>query len=149
MSRKKIPPVALQSSPDDVEAAFYEALREGDLEKLMAVWAEDEEIVCVHPGGARVIGPAAVRASFGQLLAQGPLQVQVESPHRVLTVSSAVHSVMERVTVSTDEGVQQGWILATNVYMKTAQGWRMVTHHASPGMLEQPIELTQAPSVLH
>jgi hypothetical protein len=30
----------------------------------MAVWADDDEIVCVHPGGPRVVGAAAIRASF-------------------------------------------------------------------------------------
>ena len=34
------PPVACP--PDDVEAQFYEALREADLDKLMAVWAEQQ-----------------------------------------------------------------------------------------------------------
>jgi ketosteroid isomerase-like protein len=149
MSRKRIPPVALQSSPEDVEAAFYEALREADLEKMMAVWADDEEIVCVHPSGARMIGPAAVRACFVQFFAQGPMQVQVERSHQVGSLSCAIHSVMERVTVSTDEGLQQGWLLATNVYLKTASGWRMVTHHASPGQVEPPVEFIQAPAVLH
>ena len=40
----------------DAEAAFYEAFETGDLEAMMNVWAEDEEIVCVHPGEARLVG---------------------------------------------------------------------------------------------
>ncbi|NBU89623.1 MAG: DUF4440 domain-containing protein, partial [Betaproteobacteria bacterium] len=51
------------SSPEDIEQQFYEALQQGDIERLMAVWADDDEIVCVHPGGPRVIGHAAIRAS--------------------------------------------------------------------------------------
>jgi ketosteroid isomerase-like protein len=40
-------------------------------------------------------------------------------------------------------------VLATNVYMKTAQGWRLVAHHASPG--EEPAEPMpgDAPTTLH
>jgi uncharacterized protein len=37
----------------------------------MAVWADDDEIVCVHPGGPRVVGAAAIRASFEAIFANG------------------------------------------------------------------------------
>jgi len=40
----------------DAENAFYEALERADLEGMMAVWSEDEEIVCVHPAGQRLAG---------------------------------------------------------------------------------------------
>ena len=40
----------------DAENAFYEALERADLEAMMAVWAEDEEIICVHPTGPRLTG---------------------------------------------------------------------------------------------
>ncbi|MES2091576.1 MAG: nuclear transport factor 2 family protein, partial [Pseudomonadota bacterium] len=55
---------ALMASADDSEATFYEALQQGDLERLMSVWSDDDEIACVHPGGPRVVGGAAIRATF-------------------------------------------------------------------------------------
>jgi formyltetrahydrofolate deformylase len=64
-------PAAATGSPDELEAEFYEALQQGDIERLMAVWADDDEIVCVHPGGGRVIGAAAIRASFEAIFAAG------------------------------------------------------------------------------
>jgi uncharacterized protein (TIGR02246 family) len=131
MSRR-LHAAALLATPDDVEAQFYEALQQADLAKLMAVWADDEEIVCVHPGGSRVIGPAGISASFEAIFSNNAIPVQVEEVHRLHTVSTAVHHLLERITVQTDEGTQTGWVLATNVYLKTAQGWRMVAHHASP-----------------
>ena len=45
----------------DAENAFYEALERCDLDGMMAVWAEDEDIICVHPGGARLTGQDQVR----------------------------------------------------------------------------------------
>ena len=39
--------------------------------------------------------------------------------------------------------------IVTNVYVKTAQGWRMVLHHASPGMARELQEIAEAPSTLH
>ena len=40
-------------SADEIEAAFYEALQKGDIDRLMACWSDDDEVVCVHPGGHR------------------------------------------------------------------------------------------------
>ena len=47
-------PAKIFPTPQDAESAFYEALERADLEQMMAVWSEDEEIVCVHPGGPRL-----------------------------------------------------------------------------------------------
>jgi len=143
------PKAALLASPDDVEAQFYDALREADLEKLMAVWADDEEVVCIHPGGPRLVGPAAVRATFEAVFANGAVQVQPEKVRRVHALSAAMHSVVERIALNTPEGPRTGWVMATNVYLKTTQGWRMVAHHASPGTTQEPPELVEPPSVLH
>ena len=43
----------------------------------------------------------------------------------------AVHSVHENFTVEGDARAQVP-IIATNVYLRTAAGWRMIVHHASP-----------------
>ena len=51
MRKAKLQAATLGGNPDDIEAAFYDALRQGDIERLMACWADEEEIVCVHPGG--------------------------------------------------------------------------------------------------
>ena len=40
-------------------------------------------------------------------------------------------------------------MIATNVYHKTAQGWRMVAHHASPGTQSDIQEVSGSPQVLH
>jgi hypothetical protein len=61
----------------------------------------------------------------------------------------SVHHVLEKVQAMTDEGLQTAYVLATNVYMRTAQGWRMVAHHASPGQRDDMQEMIEAKSVLH
>ncbi|GAA0760672.1 nuclear transport factor 2 family protein [Ideonella azotifigens] len=140
---------ALLASPDEVENQFYEALREADLAKLMAVWAEEEEVICVHPGGPRMVGAAAVRAAFEALFSNGPIVVQPENVRRVHTLSAAVHSVNERLELVTAEGKRTGWVSATNVFIKTTLGWRLVAHHASPGTPHEPVEVIETPAVLH
>ena len=45
--------------------------RRGDLEAIMSVWAEDEEIVCIHPGSGRVAGYTAIREAWSQVFGNG------------------------------------------------------------------------------
>ena len=152
MPRAKPPPTP-PNSPDEIEQQFYEALQTADIEALMAVWSDDDDIVCVHPGGGRSVGPAAIRAAFASIFANGSVQVRPEQIQRLNTLSTAVHSVVERVQVMTAEGLQHGFVLATNVYLKSAEGWRLVAHHASPGAIEQAVGVSaQGPEptdVLH
>ncbi|MDP3084180.1 MAG: nuclear transport factor 2 family protein [Rubrivivax sp.] len=149
MAHHKPPGAALLDSPDELEAQFYRALQRADLERLMAVWADDDEVVCVHPGGLRVIGTAAIRASFESMFSQGGVAVHIDQVHRLHTPGCAVHHLVERVHGADD--APPAWVLATNVYLKTTQGWRMVAHHASPGQAHaqsQPAA-SHGPSTLH
>lgn len=132
----------------DAEAAFYEALERSDLEAMMEVWAEDEEIVCVHPGGARLAGQDAIRESFRQIFASGTrMRVRLSNQSQVNAVMVAIHSLHENILV-TGETKARGVIVATNVYHRSAAGWRMVLHHASPAP-EMPARGDAKPSVLH
>lgn len=142
-------PIAPLASPDDIEQQFYEALQQGDIERLMAVWSDDDDIACVHPGGPRIVGQTAIRASFDAMFSQGAVDAQPESVRRVQTHACAVHSVLERVRILTQEGARDAWVVATNVYVKGAQGWRMVAHHASPGTPQEAQEVADSPSTLH
>ena len=57
-----------------------------------------------------------------------------------------MHSVLEQIRIMTPEGPQVAWVVATNVYLKTAQGWRLVSHHASPGSPREVQETVEASS---
>jgi ketosteroid isomerase-like protein len=134
----------LNGTPAEVEAAFYEALNRGDVDALMLVWAEDEEIVCVHPNGPRLHGHAAIHASWEAILERGGLQIRPSQLYVSQNLMSAVHTVVEGVASS---GAEPAHLVATNVYMKTPHGWRMVLHHVSvaPG----PVPAAVPPSSLH
>ncbi len=145
-----VPPPVLPLLPDEVEASFYEAMQTGDLDKLMAVWAEDEAICCIHPGGAALQGAAAIRSSFAEIFANGPVDLQPLAVHRLRGEDMAVHQVVEQVRLGRGAEAQAVQALASNVYLLTPQGWRMVLHHASPapatgpglpGPLERPVVL--------
>ena len=145
------PPAAtLVDSSDEVEAQFYEALRRGDIERLMDLWADDDEIVCVHPGGARLVGSAAIRASFVAIFANGGIPVRPEQVRRLAVLGGALHHLVERLDLTGEKGPQTAWVMASNLYVKTVRGWRLASHHASPGLGHEPPVLGgEAPSTLH
>ncbi|MGE5452723.1 MAG: YybH family protein [Acidobacteriota bacterium] len=140
---------ALMVTADDTEASFYDSLQHGDLDRLMSVWSEDDEIACVHPGGPRAVGLAAIRASFEAVLSQGALQVTAEQVRRLETATCAIHHVTEKIQAMTPDGLQVAYVMATNVYLRTSQGWRMVLHHASPGQPHDMPDVTELGATLH
>lgn len=135
MSRAKL----IQGSPDETEAAYYDALARADLEALMALWADDEEIICIHPGSTRLVGHMAIRNTWEEILARGGLHIQPRQLHTVHSITTAVHSVIEEIRHA-DFVQPDVHVIATNIYMKTTQGWRMVVHHASVAPGPAPME---------
>jgi ketosteroid isomerase-like protein len=134
----------MNGSAVETEAAFYDALNRADLDALMAQWADDDEIVCVHPGGPRLIGHAAIRASWQAILEHGGLHIMPSQLHETHTLMSSVHTVVEGTTAASGEPAH---LVATNVYSKTPRGWRIVLHHVSvaPG----PVPVDTRAQILH
>jgi uncharacterized protein (TIGR02246 family) len=135
----------------DAQNAFYEALERSDLEAMMAVWSEDEDIVCVHPAGQRLAGQSQVREAWRQMFAGGPgMKVRITQQVVIQGVMLEVHSVHENITVA-GEKRPRAPMVATNIFLRTAAGWRMILHHASPApgepaAAEPP---SAAPKTLH
>jgi ketosteroid isomerase-like protein len=120
------------TSPHDAAMAFYHAFEARDIDAMMAAWAEDEDIVCVHPGGPRLVGYEAVRTGWEQLFAgDSKLSFKLDEIVVIETVGLALQSAVEHVTLGNDPK-PRGVAIATNVFLRTPSGWRMVVHHSSP-----------------
>jgi ketosteroid isomerase-like protein len=130
MPKVRTPPI--YTTPTDAATAFYEAFEAKDVEAMMATWADDEEVVCVHPGGTRLVGYDAVRAGWEQLFAgDARLTFRLDQVVMIETVGLAMQSAVEHVSLGSD-GTPRGAAICTNVFLRTPSGWRMVMHHASP-----------------
>jgi ketosteroid isomerase-like protein len=135
-------------TPQDAETAFYEALEASDLEAMMEVWAEDEEIICVHPGGLRLAGYEQVRHSWAQIFGSGQrVKVHLSNEIVLSSLMLAIHSVNENFLVQ-GETRPRSPIASTNAYLRTGNGWRMVLHHASPAP-QAPPAAADSPKILH
>lgn len=128
-------------TPEDAENAFYDAFERADLGLMMSVWAESDDVVCIHPQGPRLVGFEAVRDSWVQIFAGGSqLRVRTADVRIYDGQTVAVRNVIEQLAAP-GRTEPTHTVLATNVYELTDGGWRMTVHHASP-----PAEAARAPA---
>ena len=132
-----------------VEEAFYSALAHADLASVMSLWADDEEVICIHPGGQRLLGLHAVRQSFERILAGGPINIQIRDVQMFESATLAVHNLIEQITVTSSGGTERVIVLATNIYTKTSVGWQILVHHAAPGHAMKGPAHEASPGRLH
>lgn len=129
MTAKKT--LKLFAAPADCEAAFYDAFERADLKLMMAVWADEPGSICIHPQGSRLAGLTAIRESFAEIFSHGPnAQLKVSELRRHQSQTLAIHSVYETFVMANQTQAMPP-VLATNVYLLTPHGWRMVLHHGS------------------
>lgn len=128
------------SDRDAVEAAnaaYYAAFEEADLDSMRALWLEHPETVCVHPGALPVRGTPAIHRSWALIMANTPyIQFFLTDVEVSLLEGSAAVTCTENVLTgdeSTGVDVFGGAkAVATNVFVRTSEGWRLWIHHASP-----------------
>ena len=117
---------------EEANARFYRAFESLDLAEMDAVWANTERAQCVHPGWPLIAGWAAVRNSWETIFANTTemrftiSDVQVTGGPDVAWVTcteNILSQVRGRVSVTS--------LLATNIFARGPDGWRMVHHHAS------------------
>jgi len=134
---------AVFSTPEEAEDAFYRAFERADLEALMATWAEMDDVVCIHPGGNRLVGLAAVRESWRRIFGGGMKLTFRQADSIVLDRPDIrVHSVVEEISVA-GTGRLAARVCVTNVFLRTASGWRLWMHHGSnPGsdLTSEPVD---------
>lgn len=134
-------------TPLEVEDAFYRAFENNDAAAMSRVWAEDEDIECIHPVGPRLRG-AAVHGSWREVFSDGePVAIHVSDRQQFGAGDTVVHLVTENF-LFLDPRSEALRLLATNVYRHDqAAGWRMVLHHCSPD--PRAAQVPDSPPTLH
>ena len=118
------------ASPESLEQAFYDAVTKGDADLLMQLWAEDEETLCVHPTGVRLVGIAPIRESWRSIFSSTRLRVDAQPIAHWQGSVLAIHHLTETLFVADDPN-PHGPLHVTHVYERGAHGWRLVSRHAS------------------
>ena len=137
------------STPEAAEAAFYAAFEARSLDAMMAVWGNDDSIACIHPLSAPLNGRTAVAAGWRSMFeAAGQFRVQIETVHEMREATQIIRIVREYLIIG-QETEPRPPILATNVYRREDNGWRLVLHHASPLHVGGTPPARTPPVVLH
>lgn len=118
----------------DVNAAFYEAFENQDLDAMSDVWEHSERVTCVHPGWVSLSGWGRVSASWYAIF-DGPQQLQF------IVTDPAVQVVGDMAWVTCNENLIEGGstqtVAATNIFVRSQSGWRLVHHQGTP-VLQRP-----------
>ena len=127
----------LRRQVESVNTAFYESIESGDLDAMQALWLDDPDAVCVHPGAAPVRGTRPIQRSWALVMAHTQyiqffltdVEVSIRAGIASVTCTENVLTGDERTGPDVFGG---GRAVATNVFVRTADGWRLWIHHASP-----------------
>ena len=118
-------------TPQETETAFYEALEQADLDAMMDVWADNDNIACVHPMGPRLEGQEEISESWRRIFRNGArMRFRISDVQALADEEVVVHVLHENITVPNRD--DESTVLATNVYRRIGDSWYMVLHHASP-----------------
>lgn len=116
-------------------AAFYDAFERRDLDAMSDVWEHGDRVACVHPGWSILTGWGAVSASWYALF-DGPQRLQfIVTDERIAVVGDLAWVTCNENLI--DGGATQA-VAATNVFARSAGGWRLVHHHGSPVLQRTP-----------
>jgi len=116
----------------EANARFYRAFETLDLTAMDAVWLHAEHVRCVHPGWPMLTGWDAVRSSWDTIF-RNTAEMQFTISDLVVTVCGDLGWVTctENILGQVGDRVSVTSVLATNLFERSAEGWRMVHHHAS------------------
>ena len=120
------------SAVEQANARFYQAFETLDLARMEQVWSHGEHVKCVHPGWPLLTGWEAVRDSWKTIFENteemrftlSDVRVVAERDVAWVTCTENILSeVRGRISVTS--------VLATNLFERGTEGWRMIHHHAS------------------
>jgi hypothetical protein len=112
--------------------AYYTAFQSGNYDMMETAWARSVPISCIHPGANNLLGWDSVMESWKSILGNGDLpNLEVVNPVANVYGDIAVvicYEVFGEVT-----------LVATNIFVKEKNNWKIV-HHQAGGSPKPPEE---------
>jgi ketosteroid isomerase-like protein len=104
--------------------AYYNAFLKNDLEAMQDQWAVGSIVGCIHPGRGHILGRENVMKSW-----DGILTNPSEPNFSIKGATASVHKDMAVVVCY--EVFDTVTLVATNVFVREQDEWRIMHHHAS------------------
>ncbi|MEU0832843.1 nuclear transport factor 2 family protein [Streptomyces sp. NPDC056231] len=135
---------------EQANTAFYEAMERGDLDELSGLWLPGEHLTisCVHPGWPVLSGRGEVLRSYALIMANTEyIQFFLTDVGISMTGDTALVTCTENILSGgpAEDGGELGplvgqLVVATNVFRRTEDGWKLWSHHGSPVLTESEDE---------
>ncbi len=131
--------------------SLYDAFETGDADLMAALWLDGPDaasVSCVHPGWSPLVGRDTVLRSWTMIMANTSfiqfvltdVAVHVAGEVAVVTCGENMLTGLDDVTGGELGGLAGGRAVATNVFRRTPEGWRLWVHHASPVLTRDDVE---------
>jgi len=131
---------------EEANTRFYETLERGDFEELSSLWL-DEDVSCIHPGWPVLTGRGEVLRSYALIMANTDyIQFFLTDVKVSLAGDTALVTCTENILSGgpAEEGelgpLVGQLVVATNVFRRTSDGWKIWSHHGSPVLAESDEE---------
>jgi len=103
--------------------AFYLAFANQDLDAMEGIWAREIPVTCIHPGWDPLSGREEVMESWEAIL-NNPTATHITCKNPTVRVFG------EFACVICHEVLDQGFLVATNLFMQEDEQWKIIHHQA-------------------
>jgi ketosteroid isomerase-like protein len=127
-----MPSLADSDAVKQANLGFYRAFESLDVHRMRAVWAQSEEIACVHPGWPLLTGFEKVMESWKRIF-ENTSMMHFTITGIAVRIAGETAWVMctENINTLMDGKVAEAKVQATNVFTRHDGRWLMVHHHGS------------------
>ncbi len=127
---------------EEVNTEFYGAFERGDLDAMTGIWLDDRETLCVHPGTTPIRGASAITRSWALIMANATyIQFFLTDVETSVQGDVAYVSCTENVLTADEHTADTSFIgaraVASNVFVRQGDTWRLWIHHASPVLSDE------------
>ena len=110
---------------------FYRAFTTRDLAAMDALWARAAPVACIHPGWPALSDRDAIMESWRNILAN-------PNAPRIACYDERVLLYGEAALVVCEEELDGGTLIASNLYIREDDSWRIAHHQAGQLVARRP-----------
>jgi len=106
-----------------VNEAFYVSFAGGDADTIDTLWSSAAPVSCIHPGWELLSGREAVLESWRSIIRGGAPAIRCRDPKVLFYGNTAI--------VLCYEEIDGDFLIATNIFVRESDTWKMAHHHAA------------------
>lgn len=128
----------------EINKNYYKAFENFDLQLMSQIWANTDDVVCIHPGWDILVGWEKVREGWSKIFMDDAyLKFTLRNTNTIILNNIGIVSCIEEIFVSSQDTISQTFVATTNLFKETEDGLKLFYHHSSPVLTnERNLKLT-------